>query len=433
MRWDIRHPEKRFGDRFILGAGIRPAGLLHARRPQRSHARQVSQTGDNRTFPRRAERMLPWEDLLGFRRHGGLSGHAEMEGKTLFLKFNTGPSGHGSPAAAGEALALKRAGADGVKVFCVEGEGGLTPGGVLRRSIRPVAWHSTISTSWLIGMTLGLTITRSASPCVARRPSGSAVTAGACSAPSSAGNGPGHAGDPRHDLWGQSGSRAERGLVQDPQGPGLWQVRQSLHGAPHKQHGEFWETKRHSSSSMARSLRISAAPRRETPPSSRRSSKRISAVIEVLHRDQELVDYIADRLVALGDSVPEEIPGFKLQAPAPPLTTGERVGAVARKRRPIQGRAALRLPELSRRPVRQTGHFDCEPRRALPGGACGSTVRRAGIWSAAVHGRLCRSGRLDQHQRLRRAHFRRPKCWLRSISIISGSIRPVPIGRSADR
>ncbi len=55
---------------------------------------------------------------------GGLSGHAEMEGKTLFLKFNTGPSGHGSPAAAGEALALKRAGAEGVKVFIFEGEGG---------------------------------------------------------------------------------------------------------------------------------------------------------------------------------------------------------------------------------------------------------------------------------------------------------------------
>ena len=32
-----------------------------------------------------------------------------MEGKTLFFKFNTGPSGHGSPAAAGEALALKLA------------------------------------------------------------------------------------------------------------------------------------------------------------------------------------------------------------------------------------------------------------------------------------------------------------------------------------
>ena len=32
-----------------------------------------------------------------------------MEGKTLFVKANTGPSGHGMPSAAGQALALKRA------------------------------------------------------------------------------------------------------------------------------------------------------------------------------------------------------------------------------------------------------------------------------------------------------------------------------------
>ncbi len=79
-----------------------------------------------------------WEDLLRFRRRGGLSGHAEMEGKTLFLKFNTGPSGHGGPAAAGLALALKRAGADGVKVFAFEGEAGLTPG----------AAHETMNSAW---------------------------------------------------------------------------------------------------------------------------------------------------------------------------------------------------------------------------------------------------------------------------------------------
>ena len=35
--------------------------------------------------------------------------------KTLFFKFNTGPSGHGSPAAAGEATALKLAGAEDVR------------------------------------------------------------------------------------------------------------------------------------------------------------------------------------------------------------------------------------------------------------------------------------------------------------------------------
>ena len=43
-----------------------------------------------------------------------------MEGKTLFFKFNTGPSGHGSPPSAGEAVALKKAGAGSVRVFAFE-------------------------------------------------------------------------------------------------------------------------------------------------------------------------------------------------------------------------------------------------------------------------------------------------------------------------
>ena len=65
-----------------------------------------------------------------------------MEGKTLFLKFNTGPSGHGMGPAAGEALALKHAGADEVKVFVFEGEGGLTPGGA----------HEARHTAWGLGL-----------------------------------------------------------------------------------------------------------------------------------------------------------------------------------------------------------------------------------------------------------------------------------------
>jgi transketolase len=93
-------------------------------------------------FPDDGRWALIWEDLLKLRRRGGLPGHAEMEGKTLFLKFNTGPSGHGMPPSAGEAVALKLAGAEEVKVFVVEGEGGLTPG----------ASHETRNTAWGLGL-----------------------------------------------------------------------------------------------------------------------------------------------------------------------------------------------------------------------------------------------------------------------------------------
>ena len=106
----------------------------------RLSASDRSATGDPRyAFPDDGEWALTWELLLKLRRRGGLAGHAEMEGKTLFLKFNTGPSGHGMAPAAGEALALKHAGADEVKVFVFEGEGGLTPGGATRRATPPGA------------------------------------------------------------------------------------------------------------------------------------------------------------------------------------------------------------------------------------------------------------------------------------------------------
>jgi transketolase len=65
-----------------------------------------------------------------------------MAGRTLLCKWNTGPSGHGLPAAAGEALALKRAGAGAVKVFAIEGEGGLTPG----------AGHEAKNAAWGLGL-----------------------------------------------------------------------------------------------------------------------------------------------------------------------------------------------------------------------------------------------------------------------------------------
>ena len=130
MRWDIRHPEKRFGDRFVMVSG-HTVPLAYCTLAVLNEAMRVKyqQTSDKRYLVHKPEeRMLVWEDLLGFRRNGGLPGHAEMGGKTLFLKFNGGPSGHGTPAAAGEALALKRAGAEGVKVFAIEGDTALTPG-----------------------------------------------------------------------------------------------------------------------------------------------------------------------------------------------------------------------------------------------------------------------------------------------------------------
>lgn len=144
MRWDIRRPWRPFGDRLVLSAG-HTVPLVYTTLAALNETLRARHewTGDERfAVPDDGRWALTWEDLLRLRRRGGLPGHAEMEGKTLLLKFNTGPSGHGMPPAAGEALALKAAGCEDVRVFVVEGEGGLTPG----------ASHETRNAAWGLGL-----------------------------------------------------------------------------------------------------------------------------------------------------------------------------------------------------------------------------------------------------------------------------------------
>lgn len=130
MRWDISHPEKRFGDRFVLVAGhTNPVVYATLAVFNEALRRRHAKTGDARyASPLGREFTLLPEDLLTLRQNKGLPGHAEMEGKTLLFKANTGPTGHGAPIAAGEAMALKHAGAGDVRVFAIEGEGGHTAG-----------------------------------------------------------------------------------------------------------------------------------------------------------------------------------------------------------------------------------------------------------------------------------------------------------------
>ena len=130
MRWDIRQPWLPFGDRFVLSAG-HTVPVVYAALAALNETLRIRSTRDSNpafAFPDAGRWALTYEHLLGLRHRGGLPGHPEMAGRSLFLKFNTGPSGHGMPPAAGEALALKLAGASGVRVFVVEGEGGLTAG-----------------------------------------------------------------------------------------------------------------------------------------------------------------------------------------------------------------------------------------------------------------------------------------------------------------
>lgn len=142
MQFDIRHPELPLADRFILAAG-HTVPLVYAALAIIGEAfkKRFENTKEERFIIDPAKIVL-LDDLLKFRHRGGLPGHAEFSGKTLFLKFNTGPSGHGLPVSVGEAFALKRAGHPDVKVWLLEGETALSAG----------ASHEAKNSAWGLGL-----------------------------------------------------------------------------------------------------------------------------------------------------------------------------------------------------------------------------------------------------------------------------------------
>ncbi len=317
MRWDIRHPEKRFGDRFILGAG-HTIPLLYCTLAALNEAMRLKfeQTGDERyAIPNPEERALYWEDLLRFRRRGGLSGHAEMEGKTLFLKFNTGPSGHGSPAAVGAALALKRAGADGVKVFIVEGEGGLTPGST----------HETANSAWGLALDNLYYLVDWNDFGIDSHPISDVVYGSPADWFGS--HGWRVSGTEKGDEWAGV-TRAILEMVygenedhtpsvtwfKTRKGRGYLKYDNASHGSPHAMNSDlFWQTKEPFAEKYGVTFKNfgGEAPQGEGAIAEEFEAN-LKAVIEVLRQDQDLVDYIADTLVELGESVPTEIKSLKI-------------------------------------------------------------------------------------------------------------------------
>ena len=89
MKWDIRNPGLTFGDRFVLIAG-HTNPVVYATLAVLNEALRIKydQTKNNIYLnPMGPDFTLNYEDLLNLRRRDGLPGHAEMEGKTLFLNL----------------------------------------------------------------------------------------------------------------------------------------------------------------------------------------------------------------------------------------------------------------------------------------------------------------------------------------------------------
>ena len=324
MRWDIRHPEMRFADRFILAAG-HTVPLVYCTLAVLNEAMRIKyeQTKDEKYLIAHADKnALYWEDLLTFRRRGGLSGHAEVVEKSLFLKFNTGPSGHGSPAAAGEALALKRAGAGEVKVFVLEGEAGLTPGVV----------HETLNSAW--GLKLDNLIVlvdwndygiddHRVSDVVFGTPQDWLEPHGWRVFGTEQGSNWEDVTETLLELMNDENPEKRPGAAwfKTRKGRGYLKYDNQSHGSPHATNSMlFWETKKAFAEKYDVSFDNFGKKAPETEILKQKEFKHnLEAVINVLKEDQVLVDYLADVLVKIGESVPKEISTFQLAAKKNPF------------------------------------------------------------------------------------------------------------------
>ena len=317
MRWDLRRPWRPFADRFVLSAG-HTVPLIYATLAVLNETLRARHERDPRpefAFPDDGRWALTWEDLLLLRRRGGLPGHAEMEGKTLFLKWNTGPSGHGSPPSAGEAVALKLAGCEEVKVFVVEGEGGLTPG----------ASHETRNSAWGLGLN-NLVYLLDWNDYGIDDPAISSVVPGT---PESwfeayhwrvAGTMDGSEWGPVTQvvLEAARGDNPERvpsvAWIRTRKGRGYGKYDNKSHGTPWPMNApEFWAVRhefmdRHGVTYAG----VDEPAPADAAERSAQTRHNLELAISVLRRHTEVVDAVSDRLVEVADLVPDQLPSFNL-------------------------------------------------------------------------------------------------------------------------
>ncbi|MGD0608624.1 MAG: hypothetical protein ABSA53_34175, partial [Streptosporangiaceae bacterium] len=320
MRWDVLRPWRRFGDRFVLSAG-HTVPLVYATLAVLNEAVRVRHERTRAAefaFPDDGRWALTWEWLLRLRRGGGLPGHAEMQGKTLFLKFNTGPSGHGMPPAAGEALSLKLAGAGQVKVFVFEGEGGLTPG----------AAHETKNTAWGLGLDNLVFMVDWNDFGIDPRPASSVVAGGPADwfAP----YGWRVTGTEQGMEWGpvtrtvldatygaNPGQVPTMAWFRTQKGRGYGKVDAASHGTPFGMNaGPFWAARKRFMERYGVAYEGVDAP---VPAGAgavqAQATANLRVAMSVLRRDDDLVSWLSDRLLAIAGTVPESVEGFRLGQP----------------------------------------------------------------------------------------------------------------------
>jgi transketolase len=317
MRWDIRRPWRPFADRFVLSAG-HTVPLVYTTLAVLNETLRARNERDPRAafeLPDGGRWAVTWQDLLTLRHRGGLPGHAEMAGKTLFLKFNTGPSGHGMPPAAGEATALKLAGCGEVKVFAVEGEGGLTPG----------ASHEVRNTAWGLGLdnlvflvdwnNFGIDDTP-----ISRVVPGTPEDWFGAYSWRVTGTPDGSAWDPvtRAVLEAARGENPERvpsvAWFKTRKGRGYGKYDNKSHGTPHPMNAPaFWAVRHEFMDRYGVTYEgVDEPAPADTAAQLAQAEANLRVAISVLRARTDVVDAISDRLVEIAGTVPDRVEGFNL-------------------------------------------------------------------------------------------------------------------------
>jgi len=319
MRWDIRRPDKAFADRFVLIAGhCTPVVYALLAVYNEALRRMLAKTGDQKYAVHGGEeRTLVWEDLLRLRHHGGLPGHAENEGKTLIFKANTGPSGHGGPPAVGMATALKAAGAEEVRVYAIEGEGGLTAG--CHHEAKHTAWGLGLSNlNYLVDWNDNGIDPRAYSTMVYGDPQGWFDSYGWRTRGTGDGHDFGAVAKTMIENIFAPGDQPRCTWFQTVKGRGYGVTGYKSHGAAHKPNSEvFWATKKEFADKYGVAFEGMGEGKPDGADAFRdQTAANLQAVMSLLD-DESFCAWLADTLVSIGDSVPTSIDGLRVNTQDP--------------------------------------------------------------------------------------------------------------------
>ncbi len=304
MKYDIRRPKHALNDRFVLAAGHTiPAVyavlsvLYEALRLKRR------QTGDPKYDFDEALAIVP-EDLLKFRHRGGkLDGHAVTT--TGMIAYNTGPSGHGFPASLGMAIAADHACAP-FRIFVLEGEGGLTPGGT--HEAQNAAWAAKMGSRLIMMEDFNdASIDRRVSEVIPGAPRVQWKAHGWIVRETKKGNDIPSVMKVLQELVADESDLPRIGVFHTLKGRGYGVTGHTSHGTPHPMNcQEYWKTKK----PFQEKYGVAFCGCNEPIDGKDRQAIRgqfagcVDTVMSVLRRDEELIDFVCDTLLGLAGEVP---------------------------------------------------------------------------------------------------------------------------------